>query len=157
PDGEESRAVNATKLADWVKDRIPDAHRGAFVEGGLLVLFDNRGGIAGPRGVHPLELVLNWVRRKGYTVRGLSTCAGGYAWVMVLDPGDPDCDAVPADVMLWETFQKAFQADDKCLTAQIRQAGVAIERRPRLMDEAVGGPNRAGGMVRPPPGRRFAQ
>jgi hypothetical protein len=125
---------NLTALADWVHDHLFEAHRGSFVEGGKLVVFDN-GGVSHPWGVHELELALAWLRKKGYKVQGLGTCSGNHTWVVVADV-EPDADDVPVHKMLWDAWGKVVETDDQA-SFDIHRAleyqtalGVILDRPP---------------------------
>jgi hypothetical protein len=126
---------NLRVVADWVRDNLMQAHRGTFVEGSRLVVFDN-GGIGHPWTVHQLELVLAWLRKAGYTVEGVASCSDGFTWVAVAE-ADPDLDPAPIEEMLWSTWRKVAGAEkdpdyNLYKAAQHQAALVAVLERPRL-------------------------
>jgi hypothetical protein len=63
--------MDLTKLADWVRENLFEANRGAFAEGGMIIAFGN--GVAIP----------DWV-----CIAGFGKCSQDYTWVTVAKGGD---------------------------------------------------------------------
>jgi hypothetical protein len=126
---------NLTVLADWVRDNMFQAHRGAFLERGRLIVFDN-GGVGHPWGVHELELTLAWLRKHGVTVHGMATCSDCHTWVLVAE-GVPDSITDAINVMLWDAWRKVVGAEndpgyDLYRVFQYRVTLETILERPRV-------------------------
>jgi hypothetical protein len=126
---------NLTVLADWAREKLFPAHRGAFIEEDRLIVFDN-GGVGHPWGVHELELALVWLREHDYTVEGLACCSDCHTWVVVAE-ARPDTNLEALTDMLWQAWRQVVGAEgeprfEMYKAVQSMKALETILDRPRL-------------------------
>src|SRR5262249_1280799 len=94
-------------LADWVRENLSEAQRGALRRAGRLGGFGDEG--YSPRGVgREVELRRGWLEARGYAVEGPDTDAAGCTWAMVAAPpaGAPAVTE-PVEHALWECYAEA--------------------------------------------------
>jgi hypothetical protein len=129
-----------TNLADWVGEKLTEAHRGTFVEHRKLIVFENRS-LGKTYAIRQADLVSSVLQELGYEIEGLSFGSDGEkgeTWVLVASGiSENSLEAQVPELYSWvqEAWREVCCPDEDCGSYLAEQNQITLEvllGRPRL-------------------------